>query len=216
MIRVCSQPARIESDHPALEAARTAVAALDLIGMAAAMLDQAGRTIAANPRFERLTPDVTRESRAQLQLVNAAAKALLSDALAQLASEPDCERVRSIPIAAADGQPPMILRLMSLHGARDLFPDALAVLVVLPVTPKEVPGVALLQGLFNLTPAEARVARAVAQRQTIGRIANSLRLSQETVRTQLKAVLAKTGVARNIDLAVTLAGAWLPTPSDPS
>jgi hypothetical protein len=53
------------------------------------------------------------------------------------------------------------------------------------------PDSVVLQGLFNLTPAEARVARGVAQRLTVDRIAGGLGRSQETVRTQLKAVLAK-------------------------
>ncbi len=214
MIRMCAQMARIESDHPSFESARAAVAALDLIGLPAAVLGRSGRTIALNPRFERLMPDVARESRRQLQLVNATADAQLSDALARLASAQNRESVRSIPIAAADGRPPMILHVISLHGAQDLFPGALAILVVSPVTPKEVPSAAVLQGLFNFTPAEARVARAVAQRQTIDGIATGLGLSQETVRTQLKAALAKTGLTRNIDLAVMLAGASLPAPSD--
>ena len=65
----------------------------------------------------------------------------------------------------------------------------------------------VLQGLFNLTPAEARVARAVAARETIDSVAASLNLSRETVRSQLKAALAKIGVVRQIDLAVMLAGA---------
>jgi DNA-binding CsgD family transcriptional regulator len=65
-----------------------------------------------------------------------------------------------------------------------------------------------------MTPAEARVAHAVAQCQTIGAIADSFGLSQETVRSQLKSALAKTGVARKLDLATVLAGACLPITSD--
>jgi DNA-binding CsgD family transcriptional regulator len=70
--------------------------------------------------------------------------------------------------------------------------------------------------LFNLTPAEARVARAVAARDTIDSVAAALNLSRETVRSQLKAALAKIGVVRQIDLAVMLAGAGPPTLPDAS
>jgi DNA-binding CsgD family transcriptional regulator len=62
----------------------------------------------------------------------------------------------------------------------------------------------LIHGIY-----EAKVARAIAGLQTIEGIADSLRLSRETVRTQLKSVLAKTGLSRQADLAALLAGASL-------
>jgi DNA-binding CsgD family transcriptional regulator len=87
-------------------------------------------------------------------------------------------------------------------------------MIVTPVLQKTVPTADLLQGLYDLTPAEARVARAVAERRTIDGIAESFGLSRETVRTQIKAVLAKTGVSRNIDLATLLSGAGFPGQRD--
>jgi hypothetical protein len=39
----------------------------------------------------------------------------------------------------------------------------------------------LLQGLFDLSPAEARVARGIAERQTLEAIADDLGISRETV-----------------------------------
>jgi DNA-binding CsgD family transcriptional regulator len=78
------------------------------------------------------------------------------------------------------------------------------------VAPRDIPSDAVLQGLFNMTPAEARVTRAVAQRCTIAETARRLELSQETVRSQLKAALAKTGLSRKLDLAVMLTSACLP------
>ena len=71
--------------------------------------------------------------------------------------------------------------------------------------PGRVPTAEVLQGLFDLTPAEARVARAIAERRTVEAIAGMLGVSRETVRTQLKSVLAKTGMARQADLAALLA-----------
>jgi DNA-binding CsgD family transcriptional regulator len=215
MIRMCSPVPRAEVEHPSLESARAAVAALDLVGLPAAVLGRAARIIATNASFERIRPDLVREPRTQLQLADAAAHTQLSDALTCLSSRHARHGMRSIPLAAAGGQPPLILHLASLHGARDLFRDAVAILVVCPIVPKEAPSATVLQGLFNLTPAEARVARGVAQGHTVDRIAAGLGLSQETVRSQLKAVLAKTGAARNIDLAALLAGAIPPASREP-
>ena len=204
-------PAAHPADHCAPACA--AVLALDVIGLPAALLGRGARLIATNPRFERLMPDVAKLSRAQLQLVNPAADALLSNTLAWLSSNPGYEGVRSVPLPETGAQPPMLVHVIGVRR-RDLFAEALAILAVTPALSRAIPSAPVLQDLFDMTPAEARVARAAAQGQTIQEIATGLGLSPETVRTQLKAALAKTGVARNIDLAVMLAGACLPAHAD--
>jgi DNA-binding CsgD family transcriptional regulator len=68
----------------------------------------------------------------------------------------------------------------------------------------------VLQGLFDLTPAEARVAAAIAEGRTVEVIAAAANVSHETVRSQLKAVLGKAGVSRQVDLVQLLAGIALP------
>jgi DNA-binding CsgD family transcriptional regulator len=199
-------PARIPSDH--FEAARTAAVVLDMVGQPAAVLGPNAALLAANSSFERLMPDVASVRRNRLQLASAAADALFVDAVAQLANERDSEMGCSIPIPAANGRSPMIMRLISVHGAaRELISGAGVILVAIPIVAKDVPAAEILQGLFNLTPAEARIAHAVAARETIDSVAAALNLSRETVRSQLKAALAKIGVVRQIDLAVMLAGA---------
>jgi DNA-binding CsgD family transcriptional regulator len=201
-------PAKIPPDHLSLESARTAAVVLDLVGLPAAVLGRTAALLAANSSFERLMPDVVSVRRNRLQLANAAADALFVDAVAQLANERDSEMGCSIPIPAANGRSPMIMRLISVHGAaRELISGAGVILVAIPIVAKDVPAAEILQGLFNLTPAEARIAHAVAARETIDSVAAALNLSRETVRSQLKAALAKIGVVRQIDLAVMLAGA---------
>ena len=58
--------------------------------------------------------------------------------------------------------------------------------------------------LFGLSQAEARVAGLVGQGLTVPAVAQRLGLSAGTVRNQLKAVFAKTGVARQTELSVLL------------
>jgi DNA-binding CsgD family transcriptional regulator len=216
MIRLQSHmaPPRVPTDQHSLECARAAVMALDIVGLAAAALGRTGRPIAVNARFEQLMPGTTKGQR-HLQLVTTDAEALFNQSLRELASKKDREDLCLIPVPSADGRPPMIMHVMAVRGAaRDQLPGVHAILVVTPVASKDIPSAAVLQGLFHMTPAEARVAHAVAQCQTIGAIADSFGLSQETVRSQLKSALAKTGVARKLDLAVVLAGACLPITSD--
>jgi DNA-binding CsgD family transcriptional regulator len=218
MIRLQSHmaPPRVPTDQHSLECARAALVAFDVAGLAAAALGRTGRPIAVNARFEQLMPKTTRGQR-HLQIVNTDADVLFDHSLRELASQENREDVCLIPVPAADGRQPMIMHVMAVRGAaRDRLPGVHAIVVVTPVTPKDVPSVTVLQGLFHMTPAEARVAHAVAQCQTIAVIADSFGLSQETVRSQLKSALAKTGVARKLDLAVVLAGACLPITSDAS
>ncbi len=203
-------------DHSARDAARSAVMVLELIGLPAAALGRSGRLIAVNPRLQRLMPELASERRRHLQVVQGTADLLLNETLARLAHEQDWKDIRSIPLSASDARPPTIVHIVPVCGpARDLFPGVLALVIATPLGFKNVPAVAVLQGLYNMTPAEARATRAVAQRRTVADIARRLELSPETVRSQLKSALGKTGLARKLDLAVMLAGASLFHASDP-
>jgi DNA-binding CsgD family transcriptional regulator len=53
------------------------------------------------------------------------------------------------------------------------------------------------------------VARAIGECRTVEAIAAAFGISQETVRTHLKRVLSKTGLARQAELAALLAGTAL-------
>ncbi|MDF8331984.1 helix-turn-helix transcriptional regulator [Novosphingobium cyanobacteriorum] len=57
-----------------------------------------------------------------------------------------------------------------------------------------------LATLFDLTPAEARVLSGLAAGGAIAEVAQALDLSEHTVRTQTKRILAKIGVSRQTDL----------------
>ncbi|HEY1243301.1 MAG TPA: hypothetical protein VGF29_00585 [Hyphomicrobiaceae bacterium] len=62
------------------------------------------------------------------------------------------------------------------------------------------PSEVALQQAFGLTPAEARLALALAGGATVGSAAASLRISTETARTQLKGIFAKMEVHRQAEL----------------
>jgi DNA-binding CsgD family transcriptional regulator len=208
-IRTRTEPVVVEhgpDNEPCLSrTAQAAVAALDLVGVPAVVLEHAGRPIASNRRLDRLIPKVFREHKERLQLVNAAADGLLEDALARLATGQNSEC--SIPIRASGTLPPMIIHMLGVEGIlREPRSDALALVTVAIVTRREAPPIPIIQGLFGMTPAEARIAQAVAQCQTLGAIAAGLGLSRQTLRSQIRVALAKAGCQRNIDLAALLAG----------
>jgi DNA-binding CsgD family transcriptional regulator len=194
-----------------LDRARAAATSLGLLGLPAAVLRRGGQVMAANAQLERLMPDVMQDRRDRVALTSETADALLARALAAFEHGLITPDVRSIPVTAQRDHPPMIVHLVPIRGAaHDVFTQAIAILIVTPVVQAEVPTPELLQGLFDLTPAEARVARGIGEGRTVETIAAAFGTSRETVRNQLKAVMAKTGLRRQVELAGLLAGNKLP------
>jgi DNA-binding CsgD family transcriptional regulator len=192
-----------------LERARAIASALDTIGLPAAVLRDPGGVLAVNRQFSMLVPRVFQDRKDRLRAVDARADLLLGTALSEIGMTG--AGVRSIPIAASDGQSPFIVHVIPVRGlARDIFSQGVAVVVAMPVDRAAVPSAELLQGLFDLTPAEARVARGIGEGGTIESLAAELGLSRETVRSQLRAVFAKVGVTRQADLVALLSGLALP------
>jgi DNA-binding NarL/FixJ family response regulator len=95
------------------------------------------------------------------------------------------------PVAGADVNLP--------HGAAAVLfvtdPDAV------PTVPAD-----WLRGRYKLTPAEARVASALAQGESVNDIADRLRLTAGTTRWYVKQILSKTGTSRQADLVRLLVG----------
>jgi DNA-binding CsgD family transcriptional regulator len=198
------------------ERARAQADALQAMGLPGAVLRGRGRIMAANALFEDLMPATVQDRRQRVTLTDKAADRLLTSALDAI-SVSQSRVVSSVPIAASEDRLPMILHVIPLRGtAHDFFSQANALLVVTPVDRAAVPTAEVLQGLFDLTPAEARVARGIGEAQSVEALAAALGVSRHTVRVQLKAVLAKTGLNRQAELANLLAGLTLPRQANPA
>lgn len=63
----------------------------------------------------------------------------------------------------------------------------------------------VIQGLFDLTAAEARVASRVAEGLALDQIPERRGVALATMRSQVKSIFAKTGVGRQSQLAALLA-----------
>lgn len=184
--------------------------ALETVGLPAAVLRLRGRLLAANSSFSNFVPSVFQDRQDRVHLADDSADFLLADAIERVSTASALAPVNSIPLPAEESRPPLILHLMPVCGAaQDIFSNAISLLVVTPVDRAIVPTATVLQGLFDLTPAEARVARGIGEGETIEALATRYNLARETVRTQLKAVLGKTGMHRQSDLVSMLASASL-------
>jgi DNA-binding CsgD family transcriptional regulator len=66
------------------------------------------------------------------------------------------------------------------------------------------PPAPLIGAVFGLTPAEARLSRALMTGKTLNEYAEQLNLSRNTVRNQLQSLFSKTGTSRQTELALIL------------
>ena len=70
-----------------------------------------------------------------------------------------------------------------------------------------------MKSLFDLTPAEARIASGIARGDTPEALATDGDVAISTVRSQIRRVLEKTGCSRQADLAALLARIGSTTPN---
>ncbi|UMY17737.1 helix-turn-helix transcriptional regulator [Methylobacterium organophilum] len=186
-----------------LRLVQAAVEALALVGLPSAILSHENRIQAANEQLQLMIPRVVRDGRQRVGLSHPDADEVLERALAAGGARV----ARSIPIPESDGDPAMVAHLVPIRGAaQDIFSGSAVLLTLVPVLPASVPGADLLQGLFDLTPAEARVARGIGEGKSIETIAAVQGVREDTVRKQLKATYAKTGAKGQVDLVRLVAG----------
>jgi DNA-binding CsgD family transcriptional regulator len=187
-----------------LERAQAASQVLALLGIPALVFAENGQVLAANHLIEALTGFISWRAKDQIALRDARADALLRDAIAT-ADQDDTPNVRSLPVRNAGSA--MIAHIVPIRGsARDIFSRCAAMLMLTPVTRPEAPSVDLIRSLFDLTPAEARVARGLASGQTVKAMAADSGTSANTVRTHVNAVLTKTGYSRQAEVVALLNG----------
>ena len=180
---------------------------LGAIGLAAAVLSFSGQVMAANRNFGYLPPRIVKNVRGRLRFGDATAGPLLREALQQC-RDGNRNGAHAVSIRSGRGEPSAVARIIALPKVTrgEAFDGAAALLIIAHNEEKSsAPNQQQLQRLFGLSPAEARVALAVAAGKTLKTIASDFEVSRETVRSQLKMALAKTGVKRQLDLAVLLA-----------
>jgi DNA-binding CsgD family transcriptional regulator len=187
-----------------LEQARVASQTLALLGIPALVLAKNGKILAANQLVETLNDFIGWRAQDQVLLKDARADALLRDAIATV-NQDDTPSVRSFPVR--HGGSVMIAHVVPIRGsARDVFSRCAAMLMLTPMTRPAAPSVELIRSLFDLTPAEARVARGLAAGRTVKVMAAEGGTSTNTIRTHVNAVLTKTGFGRQSDVVALLNG----------
>jgi DNA-binding CsgD family transcriptional regulator len=168
-----------------------------------------GRVAAANESFENMTEHLVWLAHGRFSFLSAAASDILREYVAQL-NRPGAASARSFAVQGREGAQPAVAHFVPVRGdARDLFGAIGALLVVTPLGLRADIDVDLVQALFDLTPAEARVAASLLKGQSISEIAEGHRVSQDTVRTQVKSVLLKSGASRQAEFVAQFGSAQL-------
>lgn len=181
------------------EKMRSSVEALSAVGFAAALIDRRGRIALANPAFQQSLPTLIGPHGA-LRLPSPAAQAQLDRGLAGIDTAG-----ASIGLRGGEEDAFRVLHLVPVRGdARDIFTNVAAFLILVDPARRTTPGTGLLQSLFDLSPAEARIADQLARGLSLGETAQAAKVSTETVRKQLASIFAKTGVNRQTDLVAML------------
>lgn len=190
--------------------AQSTVAALQLIGLPAAVMTRFGVVLATNRGFDALADLFVAVAGGGLAILDSAANRLLKSAVEHAGLGAGV--VSSIPIRREE-QTPLVVHVAPLkRGARDIFSGADVLLAVTEVRPgTSTPSAAILAALFDLTQSEVRVATLIAQGRTIAEIAVDIGVTLKTARTYLDRIFAKTGVHRQSDLAAMLRTTQPPT-----
>jgi len=193
-----------------LERARAASDALARVGLPALVFDQSSKVLAANNLIELLVGHIQWRAKDRISLKDVRADQLLHEAMAQIHLNVGAE-VRSFPACDVETGTKMIVHVIPIRlSARDIFTRCAAIVVVTPVTMPNAPSSDIVRSLFDLTPAEARVAQLLASGHTVDDIASEGGISPSTVRTHVRGVLQKTGCARQTDVVALLTGISVP------
>jgi DNA-binding CsgD family transcriptional regulator len=186
-----------------LEHVRATVSALEAVGLAAAVVAGSGRVLAANGLLERMSDVFVARARGGIALAHPGANSLFEAAIAQ---HRENRTVRSIPVPGTEGATPAVVHLLPLRRAgRDIFSGGDVLITATPVSASGiVPSVSILAGLFDLTPAEARLAAALSGGRALKDAAAESGITFKSGRTYLERIFAKTGTHKQSELVALL------------
>jgi DNA-binding CsgD family transcriptional regulator len=166
----------------------------------ALLLDSSGAVLDTNMHAERIL-------QAELSCATEAPSAEWSrNALKRLLARADgrftIDQEAWITVSRPDSAP-LVLHAIPVANGAISGPHTILIFVDLSRRPQPNPGV--LQRLFDLTPAEARLAIGIGSGKTLAEIAEETCLSNATLRTQLSSVFMKTQTRRQPELVALLA-----------
>ncbi|MBZ9723721.1 LuxR C-terminal-related transcriptional regulator [Mesorhizobium sp. CO1-1-11] len=189
--------------------------ALDHLAVPVVLTHANGAILHANAAAEQMFsvqgPILSRNGLLQAQN-RVVARALL-DAIASTASADASLGARGIGLpVSAQGQPPAVAYVLPLTEgtARAVFRPACAAVFISTTTSASPLPEAVLTTLFDLTPSEARVLLRIGSGLSASKSALALGIGENTLKTHLNRIFAKTGTRRQADLVKLVSDIGMP------
>lgn len=193
----------------------TIVAGLQAAGAGAALINAQGHLRAANDRFLQRLSERMIERHRRLLFTDRFLQAQFEAALGQM--QTGSQKVYSLAMSGQNGDNPFVVHIIPLRAAAREFCDTDGLLVLIADgSNRALPDANLLRCLYDLTPAEARLARRLTEGMTLAQVASETGVGIETVRSHLRSIFGKTGVHRQAELTLLLTGIAPPSPIIPS
>jgi DNA-binding CsgD family transcriptional regulator len=197
------------SSRLGLKSAAGASETLSKLGLGTILLNSVGEVIESHNITDDISKHLIWAAHNRLRLKDKQADALFKGALDNQKDHP-ASLIRSFPLRDVMDQAQLVAHIVPIsRSAHDIFTGSYALLVLTPVTSKNVPAVDLVRSLFDFTASEARVARGLAGGKSVEDIATTGGVALSTVRTQLRQVMEKTGCSRQAEVVALMANVSL-------
>ncbi|MDF2811411.1 MAG: hypothetical protein K0S56_2442 [Microvirga sp.] len=180
---------------------------VDRLSVGIVILDRAGKVVRTSSTADdiliegsslrvkggRLYARCSNEDRA----LQSAIKAALQDG-----GNPGASDVRGLSLTKQSGSKNLGLIVRPISASSHRGPSAQSAVVVFLRDSEAVPAIEgdLVRQLFDLTPAEAAVARRLTVGLSLDEAANSLEISRNTARAHLRSIFSKSGITRQTEL----------------
>lgn len=184
---------------------RAVVESLEAMGSGAAVVGPGGRLRAFNARFEARLAVAATDQRDRLRLANRQTDAMFVAAIAGLnEAGGGC----SLVLHSSGEMPPCVLHVLPLRRtARDVFESDGALLLLADGANQLLPNGDVLRLLFDLTPSEAKLARALLEQEDLRIAAATVGMTYQSARVYLKRIFQKTATNRQASL-IRLLGSY--------
>lgn len=187
-------------------ALRTFVAGWDMLERACVLLGPDGKVLSTTAGFAQIPGDILSIGRAGLKAASTADNRKLAERFAGAARRAVGKRTSDagpVVLHRPDGSPGVLVEMLPLREhVSELFSGAAVLVVATDMRRPAKAPVAALATVFKLTPSESRIVARLVAGDSVADTADSLKLSRETIRTQLKSAFAKCGVSRQSELVL--------------
>ena len=181
-----------------------ALAAFDVAGKAALLLNRAGEVVRANECAEKLLDNDVRIEKKRLCCSDRQATDRFDRSIKRLLWSGERSGIAPISFPRTVRSPVLVYLMRSFQLTDTPLSAYHAIAVLVDPDARLHTTIRTLQANFGLTPAEARIALSLQKGGDLQSAATQLNVSPETVRTQVKSIFAKTGVKRQAELVALL------------